>query len=85
MKVRLPLFILFTKFGAIILGTTLAATFFLSLAEGSLSAHIETQCIISTIMVSLTDVFIFWPIIIRLFYVQRVIYFVKSFYANSNE
>ena len=85
MKVRLPIFILFSNFGAIILGAIFASMLLLGLAEGSLTTHIETQCIVSTVMVSLTDVFAFWPIILRLFYVQRVIYVVRSFYANSNE
>ena len=36
-------------------------------------------------MVSLTDFFVFWPTFIRLFYVHRILYVVRSFYANSNE
>ena len=57
----------------------------LAMRSSSVSHHSETYCILTVLIFVLSDITILWPILMRLYYVQRVAAIIKSFYSDTSE
>ena len=85
LKPRIPFLVLVSALGFLISSALLASILLTFLRLATTEANQDTSCIISYAIYTVLDILVFWPVILRLYYVRRVASFVKAFYANSDE
>ena len=83
-RARIPTLVLTTSIGYLIREILMLSILSMLWQVGSLSAYFETQCELILIMLSALDILVFWPTLLRLYYISRVASIIKAFYAESN-